>query len=162
MRARQREWCSYCLQMPCTVEGRAQMSLLDIPFQMLSCTPHARRIFSVIPSDPGCYFLRSSYKVPVHFPLTLFPRPPHRECVTHRSSEPLKKEKKYIKKYKITKTSKNNYMIKPNNFFKRACFLFLKDKVSIYPDVSEASSSRADSCAVAVIAAVHLENSVKV
>ncbi len=116
------------------------MSLLDVPFQM--CCPVHRMLgaFFFLSSysecDPGCYFLRSSYKVPVHFPRTLFPRPPHRECITHCSSVPFKKEKKTYKKYKITKTSKNNYLNQKR---------FLKDKVSIYPDVSEASSSRVDS-----------------
>ncbi len=87
-----------------TVDGRAQMSLLDIPFQM--CCPVHRMLgaFFFLSSysecDPGCYFLRSSYKVPVHFPRTLFPWPPHRECITHCSSVPLKKKKKLIKNTK--------------------------------------------------------------
>lgn len=84
--------------------------------------------------DPGCYFLRLSYKVPVRFPRTLFPRPPHRECITHCSSVPLKKKKKkQHKKYKILKISKNNYF--KTTFLKRAnFFFFFNDKVSNYPD----------------------------
>lgn len=98
-------------------------SLLNVGY--CHVTPHARcACFFCYPEcDPSCYFLRSSYKVPVRFPRTLFPRPPHRECITHCSSVPLKKKKinikntKYQKPQKITTLKQLFYFLKKGKLF---------------------------------------------